>query len=319
MAAVVETMAYANEVPWHGLGVNVSDTITVDEMLTAAGLDWGVECRDIFNEKGNVIKGHYAITRDSDDRVFDICGNRYVPTQNAEAFEFFKEFVEEGDAKMETAGSLRDGKYVWGLANLGNSFHIGKGKTKDVVNGYVLVGCPHEQGKALMIKFTPIRVVCNNTLAMAIKGASSKSSSGVIMPEVRRAHRSTFDAQAVQTAKEQLGIAREQMDEFEEIANVLHKTKMGIEDHIAVLAPIFSVKHEMEDIKAGKRPPRLQSILDALEKAPGAEPDTAWGTLNAVTYWADHIAARSPDKRLQNSWFGKSGNQKIQVMNALLQ
>ncbi len=318
MPAVVESMAYAGDVPWHGLGVNVENTISVEDMVEKAGLNWGVETREIYNKKGEVIPGHYALTRDSDDRVFDICGNRYVPVQNTEAFEFFKEFVEQGDAKMETAGSLRDGKYVWGLANLGESFSLGKGKDKDTVKGYILVGCPHEQGKSLMIKFTPIRVVCNNTLTMAIRGEGSKTAKGIVMPEVRRSHRSAFDAQAVQVAKEQLGIAREQMHQFEEIANVLKKTKMGMDDHIAVLAPIFSAKHEEEDIKEGKRPPRLQAILDALEKAPGADPHSAWGTLNAVTYWADHIAARSVDKRLQNSWFGKSGNQKLQVMEALL-
>ena len=318
MPAVVETMAYAGAVPWHGLGVNVEDTISVPEMVKKAGLDWGVETREIYNKDGEVIPGHYALTRDSDDRVFDICGNRYIPVQNHQAFEFFREFVEAGDAKMETAGSLRDGKYVWGLANLGESFNVGKGKDKDTVKGYILVGCPHEQGKSLMIKFTPIRVVCNNTLAMAIRDSSSKSSRGVVMPEVRRSHRSAFDNGAVQVAKEQLGIAREQMHQFEEIANVLKKTKMNEQDHIDVLAPIFSSKHELEDIKSGKRPPRLQAILDALEKAPGADPHSAWGCLNGVTYWADHVAARSVDKRLQASWFGRTGNQKLQVMEALL-
>lgn len=318
MPAVVETMAYAGAKPWHGLGVNVEDTITVDEMVKAAGLDWGVETRPIFDQDGNEIKSHKAITRDQDGRVFDICGNRYVPVQNTEAFEFFREFVEAGDAKMETAGSLHDGKYVWGLANLGEGFKVGKGKSADEVKGYVLVGCPHQQGKSLIIKFTPIRVVCNNTLTMAIKSSASSTRKGVVMPEVRRTHRSTFDMEAVQAAKEQLGIAREQLHEFQEIAETLKSMKMSEEDHIEVLAPIFSGKHELDDIKAGKRPPRLQAILDALQTAPGADPDTAWGTLNAVTYWADHVAARSTDKRLQNSWFGKTGNQKIQVMERLL-
>ena len=315
MPAVVETMAYAGDVPWHGLGTKVDDTITVDEMVKKAGLDWGVETRPIFDQNGEEIEGHFAITRDTDNKVFDICGNRYVPVQNSEAFEFFTEFVERGDAKMETAGSLRDGKYVWGLANLGETFKL---PGNDEVKGYILVGCPHEQGKALMIKFTPIRVVCNNTLTMALRDPGSRSKRGVTMPEVRRSHRSVFDEAALNEAKAALGIARDQFHEFEEIASTLKSMKMREEDHIEVLAPIFAPKQDIKEIRAGKRTPRLEAILDAMHKAPGADPDTAWGTLNAVTYWADHVAARTTDKRLQNSWFGKSGNQKIQVMERLL-
>lgn len=307
-------MAYVGQVPWHGLGVRIDGKPTIDKMIKAADLDWQVEKRDIFLEGGVKIEGHFALTRDEDGKVFDICGSRYVPVQNREAFEFFKEFVEEGDATLETAGALHGGKYVWGLANLGQSFKLAKG---DEIKGYVLVGCPHEQGKSLLIKFTPIRVVCSNTLAMALRNTTTDGQK-VRLPEFRRAHRSTFDGESIKEAKVALGIAREQLDEFEETARTLKKTKMSMDDHIDVLAPIFGKKQDIEEIKAGKVPPRMQAILDALVNAPGADPKTAWGTLNAVTYWADHVAARTPDKRLSNSWFGKTAVQKIAVMDALL-
>jgi phage/plasmid-like protein (TIGR03299 family) len=307
-------MAYVGEVPWHGLGVKVDGKPTIEKMLKAADLDWQVEKRPIFLEGGVKIENHFALTRDEDDKVFDICGSRYVPVQNAEAFEFFKEFVEEGDAILETAGALHGGKYVWGLANLGESFTLGKG---DTVKGYVLVGCPHEQGKSLLIKFTPIRVVCSNTLAMALRNTTADGK-GVRLPEFRRAHRSEFTGESIKEAKTALGIAREQLDEFEQTARTLKKMKMGMDDHIDILAPIFGKKQDIDEIKAGRVPPRMQAILDALVNAPGADPKTAWGTLNAVTYWADHVAARTADKRLQNSWFGKTAVQKIAVMDALL-
>lgn len=307
-------MAYVGEVPWHGLGVKIDGKPTIDKMLKAAHLDWKVEKKPIFNGEGTEIPNHFALTRDEDGKVFDICGNRYVPVQNREAFEFFKEFVEEGDAVLETAGALHGGKYVWGLANLGESFKLAKG---DEVKGYVLVGCPHEQGKSLLIKFTPIRVVCSNTLAMALRNTTTDGNK-VRLPEFRRAHRSEFTGESIKEAKVALGIAREQLDEFEETARRLKKMKMGEDDHIDVLAPIFARKQDIDEIKAGKVPPRMQAILDALVNAPGADPKTAWGTLNAVTYWADHVAARTPDKRLSNAWFGKTAGQKIAVMQTLL-
>lgn len=308
-------MAYVGEVPWHGLGVKLRDGASPAQMLKAADLEWNIEKRPIYNAKGEVIPKHWALTRDKDGKVFDICGDRYVPVQNHEAFEFFKEFVEEGSAKMETAGSLHGGKYVWGLANLGDAFTINK---TDTVKGYVLVGCPHEQGKSLLIKFTPIRVVCQNTLSMALSSTSKTEGTKLRLPEFRRAHRSTFTKDSVQEAKAALGIAREQLDEFHHTALKLKKMKMGMDDHIDILAPIFGKKQDIDDIKAGKVPPRMQAILDALVNAPGADPKTAWGTLNAVTYWADHVAARTADKRLSNAWFGKTATQKIAVMDALL-
>lgn len=314
MAGNVASMAYAGQLPWHGLGVKVDSAISVPDMLKAAHLDWEVEKRPIYNEAKHVIPNHFAITRATDGKVFDICGNRYVPVQNAEAFEFFTEFVEKGDATMETAGALHGGKYVWGLANLGNSFKLAG---NDVVKGYVLVGCPHEQGKSLLIKFTPIRVVCSNTLAMALS-SRSKTGAGITLPEFRRAHRSTFTGESIKEAKVALGIAREQLDAFEETARALKKKTMSAADHLEILGPIFAGKQDMDDIRKGKIPPRLTQVMDALYKAPGADPKTAWGTLNAATYWADHIAARSTDKRLSNSWFGKTGGQKLAVMNALL-
>ncbi len=308
-------MAYVGQVPWHGLGVKVEGKPNVAAMLKAADLNWQVEKRPIHDKDGVVIPRHWALTRDKDNKVFDICGDRYVPVQNQEAFEFFKEFVEEGDATMETAGALHGGKYVWGLANLGDAFTINK---TDTVKGYVLVGCPHEQGKSLLIKFTPIRVVCQNTLSMALNATSKTEGTKLRLPEFRRAHRSSFTKDSVQEAKAALGIAREQLDEFHQTALRLKKMKIGEDDHIDVLAPIFGKKQDIDDIKAGKVPPRMQAILDALVNAPGADPKTAWGTLNAVTYWADHVAARTADKRLQNAWFGKTAMQKLQVMDALL-
>lgn len=316
MSHEVETMAYTNQVPWHGLGFSRPEGFKdVKQLIKDAKLDWKVERRPIYTtnpdhaERINNIEGFAALVRDKDNAVFDIVGSRYQPIQNEEAFEFFTEFVEAGKAKMETAGSLRGGKYVWGLANLGTEFRL-KGKD-DVVKGYLLVGCPHEQGKSLIIKFTSVRVVCNNTLTLALRNKGN---------EVRISHRAAFDNATMNRAKETLGIAREQMGDLETNAQKLLKLKVNRNDAIRVLASVFAPDADMKEILADfdKATPRLKSLMDVYEKAPGAEPGNGWGVLAATTYYADHVASRTADKRLANAWLGRTANQKEAVLDKLL-
>ena len=133
MAHMVESMAYAGLTPWHGLGVNVEDNLTPLQMLVAAELDWTVSCRQMFTHTGTEIDegteiipvlSHSVLVRDSDDKPLGPVGPRFVPTQNRDAFEFFKRFTSVGDMSMETAGSLKGGKQVWGLAKIKDGFTL---------------------------------------------------------------------------------------------------------------------------------------------------------------------------------------------------
>lgn len=129
-------MAYAGDVPWHGLGVKVSNDLTPEQMLKAAGLDWTVEAIPALATlpNGNVIEtGHSALVRDFDSKVLDVITDDWHPTQNAEAFEFFNEFIAAGDMSMETAGSLKDGTIVWALAKVNESFEICGGLTRSML------------------------------------------------------------------------------------------------------------------------------------------------------------------------------------------
>lgn len=314
MSHEVESMAYTNEEPWHGLGTYVADAPSVEEMIRIAGLDWTVEKRKLITAHNLVpLKRWFALTRTSDGSVFDVVGSRYTPIQNTEAFKFFKEFVEAGDATMETAGSLRGGRFVWGLANLNQSFTL---NGNDEVKGYILVGAPHEQGKSLIIRLTNIRVVCNNTLSLALREVG---------PEFRMAHRQTFDETMIQTAKETLGLAREQLAEFEENARILKATPMTTQQVIEVCAQIMCPELDEEKVAQAienleeKGTPRLKKIIDCYEKAPGADPGNAWGALNGITYYSDHIASKSQDNRLTSAWFGDTAKKKERALEALLQ
>lgn len=302
MSHLIETMAYTNQVPWHGLGHYIAEAPTVDRMLKLAQLDWLVERQPIKLASGQKIEGFEALVRNTDKSLFDIVGSRYVPAQNREVFEFFKEFVEAGQATMETAGSLRGGRQVWGLAKLGKSFKL---RGNDEVKSYLLASASHEQGRSNVFKMVATRVVCNNTITLALREKGS---------EHRVHHRAAFNEINVERAKEALGIAREMFGEFEVNARKLQKLKVPIAKARELLMPIFAptLDEDSEDS------PRLAKIMHALSNAPGADPGTGWGVLNATSYYTDHMAGTSRDRRLANAWFGKTARQKEKVLSLLL-
>lgn len=298
---------YTNDAPWATLGSDVDKNATAKAMLKKAKLDWKTERRPLYTNandgKGTFeIDNFAALTRDVDGKVFDIVGSRYIPTQNEQAFEFFLDFIHAGKAKMQTIGSFKGGALVWGMADLGTEFVL---KGGDKVKGYLLCVCPHLQGKSLVFKTTTVRVWCMNTLAQAIAEKG--------MTEWRMGHRTAFEGVKVEQARTTLGIAREQVGEFETIARKLQKLKLSQSDFEDVMKPIFGGDKEATDNK------RMKQLIDIYENAPGAQPGNGWGALNAVTYYADHVASRTPDKRLTNAWLGRTGLQKEKVMATLIE
>jgi len=152
-----------------------------------------------------------------DDKILDVVSDDWNPVQNAEAFDFFNEFVEAGDMEMHTAGSLREGQIVWGLAKVKDSFELFKG---DQIDSYLLFSNFHKYGHSTDVRFTAIRVVCNNTLTLAL---NSKAQSDLV---VRLNHRKKFDANFV---KQTLGIARDNMENYKEMAEFLSKKKFSVD------------------------------------------------------------------------------------------
>ena len=160
MAHEVETMAYAGEVPWHGLGREVSNDLTPEQMMRAAGVDWEVhEVPSYVSYNGqNIPTGQKVLIRGDTGAILSNVGEDWHTVQNKDAFNFFTEYVLAGDMDMHTAGSLKGGQIVWALAKVKESFDIFGG---DHVDAYLLFSNPHQYGKSIDVRFTPIRVVCN--------------------------------------------------------------------------------------------------------------------------------------------------------------
>lgn len=301
-------MAYAGDVPWHGLGTKVSNDLTPNQMMVKAGLDWSVDKVPTYAKVGDVEveTGQEALIRSSDNKVLTQVGKNWHPVQNEEAFEFFSEYCLEGSMEMHTAGSLKGGKMVWGLAKVKGEFEAVKG---DPVEQFFLFSNPHEYGKSIDIRFTPIRVVCNNTLSMAL--ASVKNTG------VKLSHRKVFDPEMV---KEHMGIADEKFAQYKEVAQYLASKNFSAESLIQYYNEVFprTYKGKEEVVVKGFNDltSNGQKAFEFLETQPGAEfgKGTWWQALNSVTYLTDHEMGREVDSRLASAWFGANQTRKIKAV-----
>lgn len=302
--------AYVGDLPWHGHGTKVPADLTPEQMLQAAGLDWTVEAIPAFAEIGGkkVDVGHSALVRSNDNKVLDVITNDWNPMQNHDAFEFFNDFVGAGDASMHTAGSLKGGKIVWALAKVNESFELFGGR--DQVDNYLLFTNPHQYGQSIDVRMTPIRVVCNNTLTLSLNSQSKSM--------VKVSHRREFDADLV---KETLGVAKEKLEKYKEVAQFLSQKRFNDENIVEYFKRVFPVITTKADSQKEFSKSAKAAIEEHLYGQPGAEfgEGTWWQAFNTTTYMLDHIVGRSVDSRLTSSWYGANKNLKIMALETAVE
>lgn len=313
MAHQVETMAYAGEVPWHGLGVPVSNDLTPVQMMEKAGVDWSVqECESFVDFNGERIStGQKALVRSTDGRVLTNVGKDWNPVQNEQAFEFFSEYVFAGDMEMHTAGSLKDGQMVWALAKVKDSFDLFGG---DTVESYLLFSNPHQYGKSIDVRFTPIRVVCNNTLSLSLSMQAER--------QVKVGHRVEFNPGEV---KEALGIASEKLATYREMAEYLGSKRFSMDKLIEYYNTVYPrtsdkrVQDKKLSVETLSR--NAKECLNVLETQPGAEfaEGSWWQAYNSVTFVTDHVQGRNADNRLYSSWFGGNQTRKKNALETAIE
>jgi len=312
MSHEVETMAYAGQVPWHGLGTKVAADLTPRQMQVEAGLDWTVTKRPSFvTYDGELIEtGTNALLRESDNSVLSpSVGDGWEPVQNTEAFDFFAEFCLAGDMEMHTAGSLKGGQIVWVLAKIKESFDV---LGEDRVDNYMLFSNPHQYGKSLNVRMTPVRVVCNNTLTMSLS-ATSKN-------EASLNHRRAFNADSV---KDQMGLAHEKFEQYRDAAKFMASKKTSVGDLIKFYSTVFPAANtkakEVKDYAGLSTTAKM--AFDSLETQPGAElaMGTWWNALNSVTYVTDHKLGRSADARMTSAWFGANQAKKLKATSLAIE
>ena len=299
MVANVETMAYVGQKPWHGLGAEVPAGTSPQEIIRLANLDWRVD-KKIITFAGNdaamspiEIPNRYALVRDKDQRVLDIVSDAYRPVQNATAIQFFSEFCDAGKMQMETAGSLDGGRFVFALAALKEGFTLVGG---DRVEGYLLFSLPHKVNFSINVMLTPVRVVCQNTLRLALAGTENRFTLW---------HNQTWNSD---DAKQTLSLASAQLGEFQALSGMLSSTRYNAGDLDAYVKELFPLTTAQADNDNDAFSRRAMEALALVENSPGANfaPGTWWNALNAVTYMTDHTMGRSQDSRLKQAWFGST-------------
>ncbi len=307
------SMAWTGETPWHGLGKQVPADLTPEQIMKEANLDWEVEkvpaYADITVGKKveRVAVGRSALVRKTDGKVLDVVGDDWNPLQNADAFQFFNDFIAAGDMSMHTAGSIQDGRRVFALAKVNESFEAVKG---DRVDSYLLLSNPHLYGKTIDIQFTPIRVVCWNTLSMALQGSDRN--------RVAVSHRTEFNGDSV---KEMLGIAKEKLQTYKEASQYLSSKRLLNETATEYFSRVFGTKMTKKEEKASEPSRNARIALDMLQQQPGAQfaEGSMWQGFNSATFVIDHIIGRNNDNRMNSAWFGWGRTKKIEAMKIAME
>lgn len=302
MSHEVETMAWANEKPWHGLGKEVSGDLTPAQMLKEAGLDWTVEKSPAWVLIGDemVSTGRSALVRSSDNSILDMVSDEWMPLQNQEAFEFFNDFIGSGDMAMETAGSLKNGQIVWGLARVKESFELFGG---DKVDAYLHFTNFHKYGNSTDVRFTPIRVVCNNTLTLSLNTRVDRM--------VKISHRQEFNGDDV---KLMLGVAHEKLEKYKEMAAFLGSKRTNADQQMEYFGKVFGFNVDKDGKATLNR--NAEKALEVVNTQPGhnfAE-GSWWQNFNAVTFMTDHVLGRNADNRLTSAWYGQNKGLKTNAL-----
>ena len=284
MAANIESMFYTRETPWHGLGTKVLTAPTSKDALELAGLNWKVIQEPIYTEMGETVEGYKANVRDIDRKVLGVVTDRYKVIQNDEAFAFTDELLGDG-VSYETAGSLQGGKRVWLLANMPHKYII----SGELISPYLVFSNTHDGSGAIKVALTPVRVVCNNTLNLALNTAK-RSWTMIHTGDIK---------QKMQEARDTLFLAEKYMDELgKEFETLKMKsiTDKKVMEYIDELLPI-------EDNATTQQIRNIRRLQEDLKMRYFEAPDlvvlgkNAYRFVNAVSDFATHA---EPLRRTSN-------------------
>lgn len=275
MAANVETMFYTREKPWHGLGVKVADALSSAEALTASGLDWNVVQQEICTSDGLFVTGFKANVRDRDKKVLGIVSDRYKVVQNREAFAFTDKLLGEG-VRYETAGSLNGGRKVWVLARMPREYIM----LGDRISPYLVFSNTHDGSGAIRVAMTPVRVVCNNTLNLALATAT-RSWSAMHTAGVQ---------DKIGEAENTLFMAEKYMDTLGRELETLNKIKMPDTKVMSAVHALLPLDESMSRIQKNNIKRQREDMKARYFEAPDLQdvPRGAYRFLNAVSDFATH-------------------------------
>lgn len=289
MSANVETMFYVRQTPWHGLGTKVDEALSSKKALEMAGLNWTVVQKPIYtNNNNNIIPSYKANIRASDSKVLGVVTDRYKIVQNKEAFAFTDNLLGKG-VVYETAGSLQGGKRVWLLARLPEKYKL----LGDDVESYMVFSNSHDGTGAIKVAMTPVRVVCQNTLNLALSSAPR------IWSTIHTGNINT----KLDAATKTLLMAENYMQNLNEEAEFLSQIKITDKKVIEIINDLIPLPDNASKIQSKNihiiRDDATTRYFEASDLAP--LPKTGWRFINAISDFATHATPlRKTDNYKEN-------------------
>lgn len=312
---LVQTMAYTGEKPWHGLGNKLPAQQPIEAWKEQAGMDWEIQESEVRYISGsnnvgviNAFPEQKVLYRSDTKAPLAVVSKRFKVVQPGEVLEFYRDLTAHSGFELETAGVLREGRKFWALARTGQSTVL---KGRDRVDGYLLLATACDGTLATTAQFTSVRVVCNNTLRIALGGATGA---------IKVPHRSHFDAD---TVKRQLGITVSSWDGFVARMKALVECPVDPDTVEGLLRRVLT--YQVQEGKANVVNEQALTNVRALYEGGGrgailaSSRGTAWGLLNSVTEYVDHHRrARSDDHRRDAAWFGQGAQIKHKAWEEVL-
>jgi phage/plasmid-like protein (TIGR03299 family) len=290
-------MIYVGNAPWHDLGTKVPETISTAEAIVASGLNWNVGLKELFTDSAEKVT-HRATYRQDTGAILGVVGPEYTALQNSDAFSFFDPFLASKEATIQTAGSLKEGRRVWVLAKLNRDPMKIVGE--DTVEKYILLSNSHDGTLAVRVGFTPVRVVCQNTMSMAHNDRNSQL--------IRLSHTKNV-ALNLEAIREVMDTANARFEATAEQYRLLAQKQINQADLERYVKLVFTMG--TVDENAGERKSRvLEPITRLFETGRGNDmagvAGTYWAAYNAVTEFIQYErgGTASKDSRLNETWFG---------------
>lgn len=309
--AMVDDMVYKGDVPWHGIGTPIQPNTTAHEALILCKMDWIVNKSSLFvpalSDAGGFVDvpGFVALQRSDNGNILGVTTDRYVPLQNTDLANVVEGFLNTGNAQIESAGSLKSGKIVWYLLDLDSAQEV---TSEDGVKLYAVLSNGHDGKRAVRVGYTPIRIVCSNTLAM--------SESSHLTRTIRVTHRGDVVG-GMKAIVDSMDLANQTFKATVEQYRKLTATNINQNDVRKYVEKVLGLDAEQST--------RAKNIISLVEYKAlhgiGNEQHagTAWAAYNAITEYLSHDAGRNPDSRYSNLWFGIAANTNKRALDLALE
>ncbi len=307
MPAAVENMFSVRETPWHGLGSVIQEAPTIAEGIKLAGLDWQVELRAAATVDGLPLKTR-GVVRLTDNKIIGEVGPQYEPLQNLDAFEFFQPFIDAGEAELHTAGSLFEGSRIWVLCKI-NRDNVTIRKNDEIAK-FIMLSNGHDGKLAVRVGFTPIRIVCANTLAMAHGDKASKL--------IRIRHKGNV-VKSLENVRDTMDAINAEFnataEKYQWLASRSNIKKSDLERYVKIILGV-------EDKKTDELSTRLKNTIDEIVKMAeaglGNTGATWWDAYNGVTQYLNYSKGNNANNRINNLWLGTDYTVNKEALDAAL-